>query len=107
VRGAHDACCAVDVTAEIQLVLPHLHHASVDAAANGQIEVAQRGGPSDFVLQVDRGENRVDRLLEDGVDAVSGQLHQPTVVTRDDVHCSAVVPGQGRTHGIRSLVRQP
>ena len=78
-RSVHDARGTVDHTAQ-EVVVAALVNTNVQSAAHPKSDAIGRIGIGHLLLQLQCGGECVDRVLEDGMDAVAGHLYHYAVV---------------------------
>ena len=105
-RRAHDARRAVDRAAEVVAVAP-LDHPAVHAAAHAQREAAVGRRLGQRELQVDDRGDRVERIVEDGVDAVAQHLDDGAAVPLHRAAHERVVARERGPHPLGLLLPEP
>ena len=104
-RHAHDAGGAIHLGA-IKIVVARFGCRAVQTAADAQ---RQAGGCSCIgqrVLQLQHRQQGLQRLLEDGVDAVARAFDDAPTVRLHGASVECVVPGQRGTHQVGLLLPQ-
>ena len=104
-RGAHDPRRTVDRAPEVIVIAP-LDHSRMQPTAHAQRNTAGRRRIGQRLLHVQRRSERVQRIVEDGMDSIAGHLHHRAVAMLDRAARERVVRGQRLRHPSAVLLPQ-
>src|SRR4030095_7170959 len=106
VRGSHYASRTIDRPAKA-LVVAVLADYPVQSTAHAKRYTVGRGWILQSLLQLQRCADRIERILENSVNAIAGHLYDDAAIV---LHCAAgdrVMARQRRSHPFRLFVPQP
>jgi hypothetical protein len=98
-RDAHDAGGAVDNAAE-KIIIAAFGNAGMEAAAYAQRDAVGRGGIGQFLLQVKRGPERIERIIERGMGAVAAHFYDEAAMVFDGRAHDRVVASKRKPHAL-------
>src|SRR2546428_6224250 len=107
VRGAHDARGTVDHAAVEVVVTVLVDDTRMQPTAYPKGNVVRLSGIDERLLQLQRGADRVEGILEGGMDAVASRLHERATVALYGRSGDCVVAYQCWPHPFRHLLPQP
>src|SRR4029079_3414130 len=106
VSGSHDACGAVDGSAEV-IIVAALDYPNVHPAAHFQGNAVRGSGIGQRLLQLQGGSHGVESVIEYRVDTVANHFHDCASVTFNYYSDQRIVACQSRPHPFGLMLPEP
>ena len=104
-RRGHDARSAVDRRSK-EIIVTTLDDTDMQSAPHGHCKAVGRFEVGERLLQRERGSDRIERIVEGGVSAVAGRLHDHAMVRLHDRARDRIVASQREAHPPRVMLPQ-
>src|SRR5437868_14861085 len=102
-RGAHDACTAVD-RCPVEILVSALHGTDMHAASHLERNAARRLRIAERPLQPERRIDRVEGIVEGSMDAISGRFYDNAAIPLDRRASDRIVACQRMPHPLGFLL---
>ena len=106
VSSAHDACRAID-RAAIEVAVAPFVDSRMQSAAQRQRQAVRCIRRRKLLLDLESGDQRIERAVKRGVHAVAGHLHDRSAVAFDRCFGDGIVTRHHRRHPLGLLLPEP